>query len=627
MSLAIVHPELERYYSELTHELTSIFHEHHLQTKDKSFNISLGRPLISYPLCAQVWNLLHVCEGLLQDEVHLESLLPLVQSNYTALNSSYIQGADATMVLSWQECLDVQRTPTSTHPPSHEELLYTLLEPLYAHIHSDLNEHTQCSVDEWFRRIIQWSTHLELLTNTHLSSDEYQIYEKLKSELLSLERIHSDKISLSTLLADITLLLHTTIFSPQSGNNQLQVMGTLEAEGLYFDTVWVLGLVSTVLPPPTQHLHYISHTTALEHHLPRSHFSDNLVNSQQSIALYQSMADVVYLSSPTMVGEEERIPTLLIDWQRAHSENHTHTATNIQPKAELKQSWETTPLAMRAPSYTHHTLPKMVATLKAQRLCPFSAFAKRLNIPEDVPSFVGVSPMHRGTLVHSALEKFYTLVPGSMELGSLDKHSLEQYILESIDYAFLKLESHLDKAEQPEVFHRLERERMQTLLHRCIAAEQKRPNFIVQEVEKTLKITIENISTTLRIDRIDTDEYGNQIIYDYKTATVSVKGAAVELTEPQLALYAIAHEHQTIGFIALLANGEVSYQYVGDASMEYLPKPRHFATYSEQYEYWNVQIKETLAEFTDGQAKVTPSPQACRYCELESLCRKYEEGA
>ena len=51
------------------------------------------------------------------------------------------------------------------------------------------------------------------------------------------------------------------------------------------------------------------------------------------------------------------------------------------------------------------------------------------------------------------------------------------------------------------------------------------------------------------------------------------------------------------------------------------PDPKYFNGWGDLLQSWQAQLNALAADFMRGTAAVDPDPQACRYCDLETLCR------
>ena len=106
-------------------------------------------------------------------------------------------------------------------------------------------------------------------SDRNLSSSEYQVYEKYQVESLVLNKL-SNFHKLDTLEEALKILIahmNAVIFQPQSGPANIHILGSLEAEGLFFDFAWVASMTNSFLPgkikmplfiPPKISIEYLS---------------------------------------------------------------------------------------------------------------------------------------------------------------------------------------------------------------------------------------------------------------------------------------------------------------------------------------------------------------------------------
>ena len=113
------------------------------------------------------------------------------------------------------------------------------------------------------------------------------------------------------------------------------------------------------------------------------------------------------------------------------------------------------------------------ATVQWQMREPFSAFALgRLGIAPLQPIVPGLSPLLRGTLIHSAAFHLYESLPGQADIGSWCGEELESRVRTGTRKAFARHERHADR-----VLHELlelERERVSNLLQELVSVDLER---------------------------------------------------------------------------------------------------------------------------------------------------------
>ena len=108
-----------------------------------------------------------------------------------------------------------------------------------------------------------------------LSSSEYQIFEKYQVESLILNKMSTfyKKSSLKDVIEILTAHMNAVIFQPQSGPANIYILGSLEAEGLFFDYAWVSSMTSDFLPGKIQMPLFIPPKTSIEYCLPKTSFT------------------------------------------------------------------------------------------------------------------------------------------------------------------------------------------------------------------------------------------------------------------------------------------------------------------------------------------------------------------
>jgi RecB family exonuclease len=98
----------------------------------------------------------------------------------------------------------------------------------------------------------------------------------------------------------------------------------------------------------------------------------------------------------------------------------------------------------------------------------------------------------------------------------------------------------------------LEKERVKGLLHGVVEQEADREPFEIAAVELALDTGIAGLELSLRIDRVDRDSEGKNIVIDYKTGSPKrLLSREKEPKDMQLVVYAMALTGR-IGGIALL---------------------------------------------------------------------------
>jgi exodeoxyribonuclease-5 len=314
-------------------------------------------------------------------------------------------------------------------------------------------------------------------------------------------------------------------------------MGPLEAAGLAFDALWVLGMNDDAWPPPPRP------NPLLPAELQRRARSSN------------ASADV-QLEFARSVQRRFRhaAPEIVFSWARGDGDRQLRPSPLLAglPEAAPPAPW---PSAVanrvgtgRIEALADHAAPPVAAgerlaggtrLLQAQALCPAWAFyryrlgARPLDEPVD-----GLDAMARGTLLHRVMECFFA-GRGQAELAAMSAAQREAACRGAVGAALAVFAA--ERAEPlPARFAELEQARLVKLLGEWLPLELARPlPFAVLACEAPAEVAIEGIAVSLKVDRIDELADGRRLIIDYKTGDPKTGGWEGErLAEPQLPVYA-----------------------------------------------------------------------------------------
>jgi probable DNA repair protein len=464
-----------------------------------------------------------------------------------------------------------------------------------------------------------------------LSSREYQAYRLWQEELLpalaSLDAV-SGPLERSTALALLRRRAAETVFQPESPDGPLQVVGLLEAAGLEFDRLWVMGFAEDALPAPARPNPFVPLGLQAAHDMPHSSAERELSFARQLFARLCAAAPSVVFSHPEREGDCPLRPSPFVAALPVAALPET---TGHDPVEALRRS------AVLLEAFVDEQGPPLpagevvaggTAILKDQALCPFRAFAHhRLTVAALDRPDIGLDAGTRGTLLHRSLEAFWRETGDQRTLLGLPEDELRRRTVAAVDAA---VESCFGsgRLRPAESLLALERERLIVLLLDWFdSAERERPPFSVAETEQGRSARFGALEIRTQVDRIDILENGNRLILDYKTGRPDPKDLDAErLLEPQLPIYAVGAVPQPAGVaFARVRRGECAFLGVAqDAGI--LPGVAVSAAPEEWpalLERWRLRLEELAASFGAGHAAVAPVDplKACRYCDLSPLCR------
>ncbi len=623
-SVACIVPNLEQH----RHDIDSVFYK--TCGKNKVYNISAGTPLIQYPMIRAAFSILE----LHRSEIPVETISRLLRSPFIGETELSERSLFYNNLL---ECKQKSfRLNELQFHLSQQERCETLKVSIDAF--AELKHHapkTQTNA--------AWALHFSYVLETLgwpgervLDSTEFQLYARWEQALCEFSQFDFNEtpITLFEALAQLTALAVDSPFQPQQKTKaDIHILGMLEAAGIHFDSVWIMGLDDKTWPATAKPNPYIPYQMQQALGMPHAdakkelHFADALMkqltdaNGTVITSYAKTQGDKLFKPSPLITSFEK--VTMLAPEETTHHKPITLEKTENN-QAGLIQNNE--------------TIRGGTSIIKLQANCPFHAFAQvRLRAkPTDTPT-LGIGPMEKGNIIHLALETFWTVIKTQEALIALEKEALLKTINDSIDTAFTECLSPYFRNKNQALLT-IERKRCQVILVDWLTIEKERPPFTIIAHEQSQKLNISGLSLSLRIDRIDQLENGKRMIIDYKTGTQKVTDwFGSRPTEPQLPLYCINSEN--VGAIAIGQVNKKEMLYKGVAS-NVDSKSKHYAfktvdkyiakfseeTWDEQLGAWKLHLNNLGDNFCEGVATVDPiDSTACERCHLHSLCRIHEE--
>lgn len=471
------------------------------------------------------------------------------------------------------------------------------------------------------------------------TSGEYQTTSRFQSKLDELAQLHivQEKTSYNAALSQLRSMLSQEMYQVSSPDPSVQVLGTLEAAGLQFDYLWVMGLHDLAWPTQAEPNPFLPRTLQREYNLPRSSFERELEFCQKLTEGYQHSAAQVVFSYPRSEGESTlNISPLIAHLKPADPIEIAETVTPLFQEIFPERSGELTRISdNRAPAVPSGTVQRGgSAILKDQSCCPFRAFAThRLNArPLDWPD-PGLQPIDRGTLLHQALEIIWGKLQNSEELRRLSELEIQSMIKEAITQSLQPLRRQWPELDQL-LFLDTEQTRLQQAIQLCLEAEKQRLPFKVFSLEQKQSLQLGDLNIQIKIDRIDELEDGSKICIDYKTGkAVSPKHWFGDRPEdPQLPLYALQQPESlsALTFLQVFSH-ETKWLGITNSSetapelipLEQIKDADHPESWARQLDFWRNRLAEIGQQFIDGEAAVDPinAITTCNYCHLKPLCR------
>jgi ATP-dependent helicase/nuclease subunit B len=608
-----------------------------LDEQEESFSLSLGTSLAEQGLVAAALEILGTGHRLTLDAVSFLLRTPylagsqreswgrarfdqrLRSTRQLGFNLSHLQ----TML---DEYLDSEKQPIL---PEFSKILSTLA--------SSFKDGRKRFLGQWVRCFSDLLLAVGWPGERHLGSLEFQVLkawnENLLATVVALESV-SGPVDRGEAVALLRRLTRETTFQPESPAGPLQVVGLLEAAGLQFEQLWVMGMTDDRLPAPARPNPFIPVSLQVDCNMPHSGAERELAFARLVVERLALAAPTVIFSHPLKDVDVELRPSSLI----AHiPESEPALAVGHAPVAAMRQS----PVELQSLSDEQGPPPAEAVRasggttlLKDQALCPFRAFAhhrlraRAFDFPEP-----GLDAGTRGSLLHAVFEHFWQLTDKQEELLALNDAQLDARIGEAADDALRKFFG--DEIKQP--LYQIERERLCALVREWLEeVEKQRAPFSVTQIEAERTVVCGGITIGTKVDRIDQLPDGRRVIIDYKTGRIDIGDLLGErLLEPQLPVYGCEEAAEALAgvVIAGVRRGECGAKGVA-ADDDLLPKLPAFsgskaaekagiADWPALLARWRRQLAELGDEFARGHAAVDPVEfkKSCRYCDLSGLCR------
>ncbi|AXC11855.1 RecB family exonuclease [Acidisarcina polymorpha] len=492
-----------------------------------------------------------------------------------------------------------------------------------------------------------------------LHSVEYQAlqrWERLTDELSALG-FDSSRVGYAEFVAMLDLYSNETVFSPESRNAPIQILGALEASGQQFDAIWFFGVDDSQWPPKASPHSLLPQRLQRQAAIPHSSLE---LDWQFSLSVMQRRAASSSISvfSYARRDEAEELrasPLLEVAFGRIASTSSLELRADLQAPQEAPHRRETAAVEDGSLiSWPRELAAGGSAILKRQSACAFQAFAsRRLGAEEMRVAERGLTPLDRGDILHRVLEAFWAKDnPDDMRLETREEliHAKETgrlpgILSHHIRRVFSDRSGNFQLSEWMTSYLEVEQGRLYSLLSRWLEYEMQRQPFVVLAHEKKIQTEINGLKLNLRVDRIDQVDGGNLII-DYKTGQVSpVMWRGPRPDEPQLPLYAVHGKVEDllgvlfaeirarkIGLCGHVADSAVTVTSSGKRQK----RPSKISLDDDVLGEWSDVLAELADQFLRGDAAVAPKayPKTCTYCALGPLCRvaetpvvlEFEEG-
>ncbi len=455
-----------------------------------------------------------------------------------------------------------------------------------------------------------------------LSSREYQAVDKWHGLLSNLAALDTalPSISFAQALSRLEELAAASPFQVENDGAPIQIMGLLEATGLRFDHLWIMGLHDEALPAAVNPNPFLPISMQREQQLPHSSAERELEFARKLTARLLASARNIVLSYPATEGDRALGPSPLVAggrWLVAGArEREPEWVRKMRASVAMEELHDET----APPVVAESMQPGGASLFKDMAACPFRAFAKhRLGAKPLQKADPGVSKKDQGNAVHKTMALIWSELGSLARLLELAPEEIRELISRSAASAIQQMGSGIGR--------KLERQRLERLLPQWLEIEKVRDAFTVKATEQDRLVSLGGFEVRTRADRIDQLPSGCEIILDYKTGMLKYTGWEGDRPdEPQLPLYCATSDEPIAGAaFAVIRIGELAFRGATEngVSLPALKEMRAEAprSFGEQVEEWKRVLEQLATHFRAGLAEVDPKHGACDLCGLRALCR------
>lgn len=604
------------------------------------FNISAGKNLLQYPIINTAIQLLM----LHKKNISIEDFSCLLTSPFLGeAETERIKRANFDSLLRQKNVAQVDLPFLLKNNDNKKQLSLLKYIPYFAKRLDNFftyieNNQKKLPYGEWAKLFSHLLSLLGWPGERSLSSEEYQIVEnwlKILSEYTTLDQV-TKPVYFQQALQTLQKIAKKSLFQPKTPDAPIQVLGLLEAAALPFDYLWVAGMDDLSWPPQPKPNPFIPKSLQREYQMPHATAERELTYCNELTQQFKQSASEVIFSHAEKEDELELQPSSLIRNIPEMTVDELGLTDYLSPSKKIFQTKKIEKILdeIAPPHFSTEKIDGGIKVIKLQALCPFKAFSEcRLHARALETPLPGLHAKDRGNIIHKALELIWNKLQDHTSLISMDEQLLNQLIDDSVNNAI----NHFSPLNKETHYFSLEKQRLYKLLWNWLEIEKKRSPFKIVDSENEAVIILNQLSLSIRIDRIDELPDGKKLIIDYKTGKYNEinNWFGDRPEEPQLPLYALLDPDNTIGVtFAQLSPGENCFKGISQYSLDTKGikllsevKKATALSWIEQLKQWYAIFSQLSDDFCQGIAKVDPKEpsQTCSKCSLKPFCRIYEE--
>lgn len=620
-TIACVIPSLKNHREDIDRICKEIF----IESSEKVYNFSAGKPLIKYHMIKLANILLSI-----KNKTSLLSLSAIVRSPFIqgSFSESFQRSNLITKIYSLEEEYisidDVIKLSAIKDKSYYCPILNNILIVLQ---NKSLTKKTPSL---WIQYIVQFLHQCGWPGDRTLNSEEYQTISKFYEtlNLISQFDVIYSSISFQDIVSILKDILKKQEFQPTTSNKPIQFLGLLESAGQTFDHLWVSGITIDKFPQTCNPNPFIPISIQKKYNLPHSNSERELDFSRKILLRLSYSAKHSIFSYAKNEGNKEKQESNLISYME-------HIDFESKPiQTRVMSVYNTRKLNIFDDYYLNKKINGQMKggsyLFKNFFECNFKSIAKyRLNPVDIVYPKSGISIRKKGNIIHKTLELFWQEIKDQKKLHSLTEVDLGKLMYKHVNESIKsEISTFFIKNNKNLIF--IEINRIIALIHNLILLEKKRPNFECLNVEKNSIISIGNISLKIRIDRIDRIDNNDYMLIDYKTGNIKkIDWLEAKLDDPQLPIYCITSTLpiKAISFANVnVKSTEITGISNNESGIEGIKTIEEI--YGQEYsweqlkEQWKKIIFNASHDIYNGKALINPKKGSltCSICNIKPLC-------
>ncbi len=429
-------------------------------------------------------------------------------------------------------------------------------------------------------------------------------------------------------------------FQIASDRANVHVLGVLEASGLQFDELILVGFTRDTWPQKNKINPFLPLDLQREYLMPGSSAEREY---QYALSLSQSLlnaSNTLLVTSTRSEGEKKNNVSQFF----AHlKEIEAKEFVELENSSPLKPDFEW--LVDDQIDLSSHAIKGGAYLLSDYAKCPLMAMAKyQMRLTGYEPVEVGVEPRSKGTWLHETMELIWQSIKSQQALCELDSKQLEELVDLSLHTALENNKDYLLSITENEIVD-LEYQKLKKLIMQWLALEKTRSQFEVCELESEYRLSLDQIELKFRIDRIDRVHNNKLEVIDYKTGTTKINDwFGIRPTEAQMPAYVLALAGSELHGLnyARIKTGEVaqtglvfetnqpcinSFELTEFGEKIVADKRCKELTFEQLKAQWQKSLERLAEGIRVGYAPVSPKEpnKTCTYCDFSSVCRIAEE--